>query len=408
MPTQRSALTRHAAVQLDAADPLAHLRAEFLLPAGRLYFAGHSLGPLLQRSQDRVLQVLRNEWGRDLVHSWESQDWLALPQQVGRKIARLIGARPDEVLAADSTSVNLVKLLTAGLRLRPERPRLLGIEDDFPTDRYLAAELAATHGRRLELVPPAQLLAALDRDVALLLLSHVHYKTSERFDLEGLTRAAHAQGALVLFDLSHSAGTMPLDLRGADVDFAVGCGYKYLNGGPGCPAFVFVAERLQEQVRSPLTGWLGHVDPFAFAPEFAPAPGIVRFQCGTPAILSLAAFAAALDVFADLDLAQVRTKALALGEFFLATLHARGRAADLLLLSPQDPQARGSHLAFRHPEARTILNALKQRSVVADFRPPDILRWAMTPLYLRYTDVWDAALILDQVLSEPGDRSGVI
>lgn len=397
-----TALTRDDLARRDAEDPLASCRELFELPEGVLYFDGNSLGPVPKASRDRVLEVTDEQWGRGLIRSWNLHGWIDLPRRVGARIARLIGARPHEVLAADSTSVNLFKLLSAALRLRPERRVLLSLEDDFPTDRYIAWSLSdgAATGHQLRLAALDELGEALTDDVAVLFMSHVHYKTSALHDMAALTRLAHERGALVLWDLSHSVGALDVDLGGADADLAVGCGYKFLNGGPGCPAFLFVAERLHDEARSPLTGWLGHEDPFAFARAYRPGSGVDRFACGTPSILSLAALDAALDVFDRASLVDIRRKSLAMGELFQRLVDERLAGHGLTLASPAEPAARGSHLSLRHREGFAVMQALIDRGVIGDFRPPDLMRFGFAPLYQRYTELWDGIERLRQVLEQ--------
>lgn len=319
---------------------------------------------------------------------------------MGDKIARLVGAGPDEVVCADSTSVNVFKVLSAALALRPGRSTILSEEGNFPTDLYVAEGLARLLGRghRLRLVPKSDVRSALDGDTAVLLLTHVDYRTGEKHDLEAVTRAGHEAGALVAWDLAHSAGAMPVDLTGARADFAVGCGYKYLCGGPGAPAFLYVAPRHQEAFRQPLSGWLGHAEPFAFEAGYRPAAGIARALCGTPPILSMSALDAALDVILEADLALVRAKSEALTSFFVEAVEQECGAA-VRLVSPRVPLLRGSQVSFAHPDAYAVMRALIARGVVGDFRAPDVLRFGFAPLYVRFVDAWDAGRALAEVLS---------
>ena len=394
-----SPITREAVAALDRQDPLAPLRRLFDLPPELRYFDGNSLGPPLATSRERVVEALERQWGRDLIASWDRHGWIDLPRRIGGRIARLIGAAPEEVVVADSTSINLFKLLAAAVALVPERSVILTDSSQFPTDLYMAQGLAALRpGLELRQVERRELTAALDRDVAVVFLSHVDFKTGERHDMEGLTRAAHRQGALILWDLSHSAGAMEIELSGCDVDLAVGCTYKFLNGGPGAPAYLYVARRLQDTARSPLWGWFGHLDPFAFADAYQPAPGIDRFQCGTPPILSLVALDAALDVFDQVDLRQVRAKSEALGDLFLALVEQECQGLGSSVACPVDPSRRGSQVCLRHEQGYRIVQALIENGVVGDFRAPDVLRFGLTPLYLRFTDVWDAVASLRTIL----------
>lgn len=392
-------ICRQDLVLRDREDPLAPCRDLFHLPSGRLYFDGNSLGPLPRSVPGRLGDVVQKQWGETLIQSWNVHDWIHLPRRVGEKVAGLIGAQGHEVVMADSTSVNLYKLLAAALRLRPGRRVILADRGQFPTDLYMAQGLAElTGGAELEVVARDKLEESLDEQVAVLYLSHVDFKTGELLDMAKLNAAAHAAGALTLWDLSHSAGALPVDLGGAGADLAVGCGYKFLNGGPGAPSFLYVSSSLQESARSPLAGWLGHRDPFAFAPDYHPGVGIDRFQCGTPPILSLAALDAALEVFAGVDLAVVRQKSLALGDLFLERVEQRCRGLGLEVACPRNGAQRGSQISLRHVDGAAVSQALVERGVVGDFRVPDILRFGLTPLYMRWVDVWDAVEVLRQVL----------
>jgi kynureninase len=385
---------------LDRADPLASLRDRFALPEGLIYLDGNSLGALPKATPSRMREVVERHWGQDLITSWNRHGWVDLPLRVGARIAPLIGAHPDEVVVADSISVNLFKLAAAALRLRPERWVVVAERGSFPTDLYMLQGLASLLGRRIELrlVEAREIAGACDRDVALLLHNHVDYRSGRLHDMRHLTAAAHAAGALALFDLAHSAGTMAVDLLGAGVDLAVGCGYKYLNGGPGAPAFVYVARRWQDEMRQPLTGWFGHRRPFAFAPDYEPAPGVRRFLAGTPPILSLAALEVGVEGFAGVDLAAVRAKAMALGDLFIELVESGCPGFGLELASPRAAAERGAQVAFLHPRGYAIVQALIARGVVADFRAPDLLRFGFAPLYVRFVDVFDAVAALAEVL----------
>ena len=383
--------------ELDAADPLSIYRERFTLPEGVIYLDGNSLGALPRATPARLEAVIREEWGEGLIRSWNSAGWIGAARRVGGKIAPLIGAKPHEVVAVDSTSVNLFKLIAAALDLRPQRKIILSEPGNFPTDLYMIAGLERQGLATRRLAPRDQLLEALHRDVALLLLTHVHYKTGAMHEMAALTAAAHAAGALVLWDLSHSCGALPVDLNRADADFAVGCGYKYLCGGPGAPAYAFVAERHHGALNQPLTGWFGHEAPFAFSDDYEPAPGIDRLQCGTAPILGLAALEVGVDLIAEIGVARLAQKSRALSEFFLTCLDAQGLALDLA--SPPDSTQRGSQLSFRHPEAYAICQALIARGVIGDFRDPDILRLGFAPAYLRFADMAEAARHLAEVLA---------
>lgn len=392
---------------LDAADPLAPYRDRFQLPDGVIYLDGNSLGALPRDTPARVEAVMREEWGQGLIRSWNSADWIGAPQRVGSKIARLIGAQAHEVVVADSTSVNLHKLIVAALTARPERPVILSEPGNFPTDLYMVQTAVATlgGGRRLELAARDRLVEQITDDTALVLLTHVHYKTADMYDMAAITAAAHARGALVLWDLSHSVGAVPLDLNAAGADFAVGCGYKFLNGGPGAPAFLFVAERHHDTLRSPLGGWMGHARPFAFVDDYEPAPGIARFLCGTPPILAVAALECGVDLHLEVDMQVVAAKSRALATLFMTMVQARCGPFGVTPVGPPPGAPRGSHVSFRHPDGYAIMQALIARGVIGDFRAPDIMRFGLTPLYLRYADVARAAEILEAVLRSEAWRA---
>ena len=389
-------MTLEDAQALDAADPLAGVRDRFALPANTIYLDGNSLGALPRSTPARVAEVVASEWGEDLIGGWNVHGWIDAAQRVGGSIARLIGARADEVLVADSTSVNLFKLLAAACEARPGRPTILSEPGNFPTDLYVADGVARMLGKQVRTVVAEHMAEAIDADTAVLLLTHVHYKTAAKHDMAALTAAAHAQGALVLWDLSHSAGAVSVDLNGCGADLAVGCGYKYLNGGPGAPALLFVRRELQEQLRSPLSGWFGHAAPFKFADAYAPARGLARFQCGTPPIIGLAALAEGVAQFDGVDLAALFAKGQALADFYIAQVEAR--CPEFRLLTPRDSAARGSHVTIAHPEAYAICQALIARRVVGDFRAPDGLRMGFAPLYTRFADVWRAVDTLAEVI----------
>ena len=378
----------------------AKTRAQFRLPEGVIYLDGNSLGALPKSVPGRLDAVVRREWGESLIRGWNEHGWIEAPERVGAKIARLIGARPHEVAAADATSVNLFKLAAGAVGLRPGRSTILSEPGNFPTDLYILQGLERLLGGRVKLrtVPADEIAAAIDEDTAVVVLTHVHYKSGRRHDMAAITKAAHAKGALMLWDLSHSAGVLKLDLNGVDAALAVGCGYKYLNGGPGAPAFLFVAERLQGEIETPLSGWMGHAEPFVFEDLYRPAPGVRRKLCGTPPILGLSALEEALDVVLEADLAALEAKALALGDLFIAAVEAR--CPDLKLASPREGAARGGHVSFAHPDGYAMVQALIAEGVIGDFRAPDILRFGFAPLYVRYVDVWDAAARLAAIVEE--------
>jgi kynureninase len=394
-------VTRDDALALDAADPLAGLKAAFALPGGVIYLDGNSLGPPPLSVHDRMAEVTRQQWGEGLVRSWNTADWIGAPLRVGGKIARLIGAKPTEVTVADSTTVNLFKLAAGALTLRPGRTTILSEARNFPTDLYALQGLEALLGgrARLKTVAPDDLLAAIDEDTAAVVLTQVHYKTSRRWDMDAVTRAAHAKGALMLWDLCHSVGAIAVDLNGAQADLAIGCSYKYLNGGPGAPAFLFVAERHQASMTSPLTGWMGHAEPFAFEDGYRPAADIRGQITGTPPILGLAALEAGVDLQLQADPAAVETKGLALAALFIAEVEARAADPALRLTGPRLAAERGLHVSFAHPQGYALVQAMMARGIIGDFRAPDIARFGFSPLFLSYVETWDAAHALADILA---------
>lgn len=391
--------TRDEIKALDAADPLAGFKSRFDLPDDVIYLDGNSLGARPASVPGRMEDVLRQEWGEDLIRSWNTHDWINAPRRLGAKIARLIGAEADEVLAGESTSVNIFKSLCACLQLSPERSVILSERGNFPTDAYMMEGLATLCGGRIRqrLVETSEIAEALDDDVAALLLTHTNYKSGRLHDMKALTHLAQARGIPVIWDLSHSAGALPVELNDCGADFAVGCGYKYLNGGPGAPAFLFVAKRHQEVVSPILSGWLGHARPFAFEDQYEPAPGIDRFQCGTPAILGLAALECGLDIMLEADMDAIRTKSQALGGLFIEQVEERLDGFELR--SPRDAQQRGSQVSFAHEHGYPIMQALIARGVIGDFRAPDILRFGFTPLYVGFDDVARAVDHLVEVMT---------
>lgn len=394
-------LSRDQLAQADAADPLAPFRSRFQLREGLVYLDGNSLGALPHATAARLEQVVRSEWGEGLITSWLGADWVGAPQRIGAKIARLLGADPGEIIATDSTSVNLFKALTAALSLRPGRGVILSERTNFPTDVYMMQGIEAFSGGHIRAVTadPEEVLDALDENVAVLLLTQVHYKTGRIRDMAAVTAAAHAKGALVLWDLSHSAGAIPVDLNAANADFAVGCGYKFLNGGPGAPAFLFAACRHHETVPV-LSGWFGHARPFAFEEDYAPATGITRFMCGTPPVLGLAALESGVNLLLEADIGVLRAKSREMGETFIALMEAHCGEYGFTLVSPRDPDLRGSQVAYAHPHAYELVQALKEADVIGDFRAPDVLRFGITPLYLRFVDIHDAVLRLRDICAQ--------
>jgi kynureninase len=394
-------LSRRDAATLDAEDPLARARDAFLLPEGVIYLDGNSLGALPRATPQRLSEAAIAQWGGDLIKSWNVHNWIDLPRRVGDKIAGLIGAGPGEVVAADSTSVNLFKALAAALRLRPERKVIVSERDNFPTDLYIAQGLSALldRGHQLRLVDGDALTTAIDDATAVVMLTHVNYRTGAMHDMCAVTAATHAKGALMLWDLAHSAGAVPVDLNGCGADFAVGCGYKYLNGGPGAPAFIWVSPRHQDAFEQPLSGWLGHAAPFAFETGYRPAAGIARYICGTPPVLSMVALEAGIDLMRGMDMTAIRRKSVSLTDLFIRTIEQECGGLGLSLVSPRDSARRGSQVSLRHEEAYPIMQALIARGVIGDFRAPDILRFGFAPLYVRFVDAWDAVAALKDILA---------
>jgi kynureninase len=416
--------TRQDCLALDAADPLAPLKDLFSLPAGTLYLDGNSLGAMPKATAARVQQVIADEWGRDLIKSWNTAGWMDLPSRIGDKIGRLIGARPGETIVADSTSLNLFKVLSAALRIvkaddvSGRRTVIVSERSNFPTDLYIAESLAEQHGMTLHLVDHVdEIPGLLNERLAVLMLTEVNYRTGRKHDMKAVTAAAHAAGALTVWDLAHSAGAIPVDLNGANADFAIGCGYKYLNGGPGAPAFVWANPRHANRFWQPLSGWLGHAAPFQFTSNYAPAPGIKRYICGTPAILSTAALECGVDTLLAAEpfggMAALREKSLALTECFARLAEERCGDQGVYVVSPREPALRGSQvcLALKAPledASYAVVQALIERGVIGDYRAgdptrlaqvPHILRFGFTPLYVGFADAWDAVEHLHQVLA---------
>ena len=398
-----SALTRDALAKRDAGDPLARFGQRFELPEGVIYLDGNSLGALPRAARERVRTLVADEWGDGLIRSWNRHDWIGLPQRAGDKIARLIGAAPGEVVVADSTSVNLFKLLASALALRPDRSAIVTEADNFPTDGYIIEGLLGVMGRPLDDIKywdhgdEQDVIAAIDEDTAVVALTHVNYRTGRVHDMKAITAAAHEAGALMLWDLCHSAGAMAVELNQCHADFAVGCGYKYLNGGPGAPAFLYVAEPLQDDVKPPLSGWHGHIAPFAFDRDYRPAPGIARNLCGTPPVLSMACLDAALDIMLEADMDQIRDKSLALSDAFIALVEQECGDFGFAIEAP--PAAhRGSQISLTHGRAYPVMQALIAAGVIGDFRTPDIMRFGFAPLYIRHVDIWDAVAVLKEIM----------
>ena len=390
-------MTLEEAQQLDAADPLAFARERFRLPKGVIYLDGNSLGALPDAAPEALRRTMTQQWGKDLIQSWNKHGWIDWPTNVAAMLAPIVGAEPNELLIADSTSVCLFKLLSAAARARPERRTIVTQQGNFPTDLYVAAGVADMLGLELDLVPAGKIAKALNRDTAVLTLTHVDYRSGEIHDMRVINEAAHRAGALTLWDLSHSAGAIELDLSWAGCDLAVGCGYKYLNGGPGAPAFIYVADRLQQELRSPLQGWMGHAEPFAFDDTFRPAEGMHQFLTGTPSILAMAALYVGLATFEGISMHEIQEKSRALSQLFIAEVERRC-GGQVTLASPRDPNRRGSHVVFAHENGFAIMQALIARGVIGDFRAPDLMRFGFAPLYNSYTDMVRAADTLGAIL----------
>jgi kynureninase len=390
-------VTIDEAEQRDRDDPLAFARDRFRLPDGVIYLDGNSLGALPAAAPAALATTAERQWGEDLIGSWTRHDWIDWPARIATKLAPIVGATPSALLIADSTSVSLFKLLAAAVRARPGCRTILSQQANFPTDLYVAQGLCDMLGLELKAVPADEVIGSIGEDIAVVTLTHVDYRSAAVHDMSAINRAAHAAGALTLWDLSHSAGAIEVDLDGSGCDLAVGCGYKYLNGGPGAPAFIYVAEHLQEQLRSPLQGWMGHAEPFAFIDQYRPAEGMLKFLTGTPPILALAALDAGLATFDGVSMADLQAKSRALSKIFVDAVEARC-GGEVHLASPRDPAERGSHVVFSHRAAYAVMQALIARGVIGDFRTPDLMRFGFTPLYTRFVDVVRAAETLADIL----------
>jgi len=393
-------ITKNYCQNLDKKDPLTHLRKAFYLPKGKINMDGNSLGSLPKSTKKRLLDTMQNEWGDGMIASWGNAGWFESPIRVGNKIAKLIGADEGEVLVADTTSVNIYKALCAAISLNKGRTVMLSEKGNFPTDLYMMQGITAFSEGRLQskVVEPASILDNLTEEVAVLLLTQVHYKTAAIKDMKTITQKAHEKGVLVIWDLSHSVGSIEVALNDCEVDFAVGCGYKFLNGGPGAPAFIYVAKRHQPNALSILSGWMGHQDPFAFTDAYTPAPDIARFRCGTPGILGMAALENGIDLFEQTSIAALRQKAIQLSHLFMDLMEQECGAFGFELASPKADNQRAGHVAYSHAEGHGIYQAIKKEGVVSDFRTPDILRFGITPMYLRYRDIFKVVKIIRKVM----------
>lgn len=396
-------LTRADCEAMDRTDPLARHRDAFALPEGDIYLDGNSLGALPKRVVERLRVAVEEEWGNGLIRSWNDADWYLAPQRAGAAIARLVGAADDEVIVCDSTSVNLYKVLMGALRRQKGRRIILSENGNFPTDVYVSQRVAEQTGAELITVDPEEVpdaIARLGRDLAVVHLTQVNYKTGRVYDMAAITKAAHDVGALVAWDLCHSAGTLPVDLNGAGADFAVGCGYKYLNGGPGAPAFVFVAKRHIADFWQPISGWHGHAKPFAFGHDYAPDPGIARMLVGTAPQLGVIALEEALKIFDGVDMQTLRRKGQALGDLFIRLVDQELAGHGFGLASPRDAAQRGSQVSLTHQHGYAIMQAVIARGAIGDFRAPDILRFGFAGLYIGYADIWDSVAILREVMDK--------
>jgi len=398
---------REEALALDAGDLLAPLRDQFALAPDVIYLDGNSLGVPPAAAAQRAQTVIAAEWGEGLIRSWNSAGWFSLPRRLGDKLAGLIGAAAGEVVVTDTISINLFKVLSAALRVQerrdPKRRVIVSERSNFPTDLYIAQGLIKQldRGYELRLVDdPSELPAAITDDVAVAMITHVNYRTGYMHDMAALTQLIQRNGALALWDLAHSAGAVPVDLNGVGADCAVGCTYKYLNGGPGSPAFAWIAKRHQREFEQPLSGWWGHRAPFAMDPTYAADDGIGRFLCGTQPMVSMSLVECGLDVFLQTDMQAIRKKSLALTDLFIQLVETRCKEFPLTLVTPRAHAQRGSHASFEHPHGYEVMQALIARGVIGDYREPHVLRFGFTPLYTRYVDVWDAVEHLRHVLAE--------
>ncbi|MBM3545503.1 MAG: kynureninase [Alphaproteobacteria bacterium] len=395
-----TAASRADCERLDREDPIRAFRDRFRLPEGLIYLDGNSLGALPKKAAERVAKVVDVEWGEHLVDGWLKDNWMGLSETLGDKIAKLIGAEDGEVIVVDTTSINVHKVIAAAMLMRPERRTLLTDKGNFPTDVYMAQGLAEFVERqhRVKVVEEDALEASIDEDTAAVFLTQINYRTGRLYDMAKITAAAHAKGALAIWDLAHTAGAVPIELNKIQADFAVGCGYKYLNGGPGAPAFVFAPKRHHDKVRQPLTGWLGHANPFEFGLDYKPAQGIRQWRASSPPILGIVAMEAGIEDLIEFGIDKVRAKSLALTGLFMQLIETRLAQHGFSFATPRD-EMRGSQVALRHKNGWPIMQALKARKVIGDFREPDIVRFGFAAPYVRFVDVWDAVEHLSQVMA---------
>jgi kynureninase len=394
----RAPLTRDDCLALDRADPLAHARERFELPKGVNYLDGNSLGARPKGVAERVAQTVAQEWGEGLIRSWNAAGWYESPGRIGAKLAPLLGAAPHQMTVTDTISVNLFKLLVAAARMRPKRRTILAERGNFPSDNHIVDSVARMLGLETRFVPASQIAYAIDDDTAVVELSHVNYRSAEIQDMAALTRAAHHHGALIVWDLAHSSGAVELNLDEHRADFAVGCGYKFLNGGPGAPSHVYVAERHLAALDQPLTGWFAHVAPFRFGDSFERAEGIRAMLCSTPQMLSMTALEAALDAFEGISMRDVQQKGRALGDLMIQLADDRLVPHGVGIASLRDGARRGNHVSLTHGEGFSLMQTLIARGIIGDFRAPDVMRFGFGPLYVRYADVFDAVVALEEIL----------
>lgn len=393
-------VTQQDFLDLDKQDPLIDFRQEFEIEEGLIYLNGNSLGVLPKAAKARMADVISKEWGQGLIRSWNTHNWISLPQRIGSKLAGIIGAQAHEVIVADSTSVNLFKLAAAAIKLRPGRTKIITEPGNFPTDLYILNGVKNFINQDIEIitVPSNEVMQHIDDDTALICLTHVHYKSGTMLNMKEITAAAHQKGALMMWDLSHSTGAVPLDLNDARADLAVGCGYKYLNGGPGAPAFLYVAEQHLQHLNQPLTGWFGHANAFAMSDEFEAAPGIEKVLCGTTPVLGASALEVGVDIMAKVDPQQLRDKSLALSEYFIRLMEPLCDTYGFELVTPKEQAIRGSQVSYTHPEGYAIMQALIAQNIIGDFRAPNILRFGFAPLYVRFIDLWNTVEALHSIM----------
>ena len=395
-------VTQQDFLDLDKQDPLARLRDEFEIPTGLIYLNGNSLGVLPKAAKARMADVISREWGEGLIRSWNTHNWISLPQRIGAKLAGIMGAKEHEVIVSDSTSVNLFKLAAAAVKLRPNRTKIITEPGNFPTDLYILNGVKNFINQEIEIitVPSNEVMQHIDEDTALVCLTHVHYKSGTMLNMKDITAAAHAKGALMMWDLSHSTGAVPLALNDANADLAVGCGYKYLNGGPGAPAFLYVADKHLKELEQPLTGWFGHANAFAMSDDFEAAPGIEKTLCGTTPVIGASALEVGVDIMTKVEPQQLRDKSLALSEYFIRLMEPLRETYGFELATPKDQSIRGSQVSYTHPEGYAIMQALIAQDIIGDFRAPNILRFGFAPLYVQYIDLWNTVKALEKIMHE--------